>query len=102
MRRSDSLRTITTGFLLVRRPLPRGGVCLRLSAQARRRPGAGGMGDGYPMPSCPWSRRASQVPGEPLYADAVFLDPGGTRATRPQYGGQARPPAWQHRRLPAG
>src|SRR5262249_25371173 len=53
-------------------------------------------GQGYadaatPTPPCGWSRRASQVPGEPSCAYAMFSDPGGTRATRP-YGAPTRPP----------
>jgi hypothetical protein len=41
---SESLRTVTTGLRVVRPPLPRGRACLRVSAQARRRPGARGVG----------------------------------------------------------
>ena len=47
-------------------------------------------------------RRTSPFPGEPSWTLAVFSDPGGTRTTRPPYGGRARPPTWQRLRLPAG
>jgi hypothetical protein len=45
-----------------------------------------GQGLRVPVPSPDWHRgecRASQVPGEPWCASAVFVDPGGTGSTRP-------------------
>jgi len=47
MRRCDSLRTITTDFF-VRPLLPRVYACVRHSAQARRRPGAGALAAAAP------------------------------------------------------
>jgi hypothetical protein len=53
---------------------------VRLSRQARRRPGARGFAVWQPPRQrfSRWSRRASQVPGGPRCACAVFFDPGGT------------------------
>jgi len=67
MERCDSLRTVTTSFLVVRRPLPLRCACFRLSLQARRRPGARGFVCSHPHAAFGWSRRASQVPGEQLH-----------------------------------
>jgi hypothetical protein len=86
MRRSDSLRTFSPRF-----------VCASLGdtipprlCSLRSGPTTATWGRG---PSClavpprqllsRWSRRVSQVPGEPCCAYAVFFDPGETDATRP-------------------
>jgi len=79
MGRSDSLNVFGTGFLVVRRPLPpRASVFV-----SPHGPNAGRGAWGHwvrRLPVRSLSRRnvrASQVPGEPWCAYAVFLDPGG-------------------------
>jgi hypothetical protein len=73
--------------------LPR--ACVRLSVQARRRPGARGVGV-RPPPGRSLSRRrarASQVPGRPWCAYAVFSDPGGSASPVANGEGAAAPPS---------
>jgi hypothetical protein len=62
MERCDSLRTVTAGFLIVRRPLPRRCACLRHSTQARRRPGARSIAVRLPR-----RRHAGGVAGRPKF-----------------------------------
>src|SRR2546423_6635937 len=79
MRCSDSLRTFSPRFVGASLGDTIPCACVRVSVQVRRRPGAWGITVWQPLASMSrWSRRASQVPGEPCCAYAVFFDPGGT------------------------
>ncbi len=84
MRRSDTLRTIRPRFATASlgRTIPC--ACLR-STQARRRPGARDLRNWRSRRAncCRDGRRVSQVPREPLWAYAVFSDPGRTGRTSP-------------------
>jgi hypothetical protein len=101
MKRCDSLRTVTAGFLVVHPPLPPVASVFVSPLRPDADLGPGALVAATPMPLVKWSRRASQVPGEPSCAYAMFLDPGGIGTTRP-YSGPTRPPIRQSRRLPAG
>jgi hypothetical protein len=81
MRRSDSLRTFSPRFVCASLGDTVPCVCVRVSDQVRRRPGAGSFA--VWQPPCQHlarrSRRASQVPGGSLCASALFSDPGRIR-----------------------
>jgi hypothetical protein len=81
MERCDSLRTVTTGFLVVHPPLPPVASVFVSPLRPDADLGPGALVAATPTPLVKWSRRASQVPGEPWCAYAVFSDPGGTRSS---------------------
>jgi len=96
MRCSDALRPWR------RASLPSLGATLRrvlIFRSRRSRPPDRGPGVHLPVPAAGWFRRetfrASQVPGEPRCAYALFSDPGRTDATRPLTVGR-RGPRSQH------
>ncbi len=100
MRCSDALPLLSPHFVsFVWRYHP-----VRLSSflpQARRRLGARSFCDWQPPASSyrDGNDRASQVPGQPLCAYALFFDPGRTESIRP-CDGSAWPPCATRRRLP--
>jgi hypothetical protein len=86
MRRSDSLRTFSPRFVCASLgdTIPRR-LCSLRSGPTTTTWGQGPSGTAVPRrrSMSRWSRRASQVPGEPWCAYAVFFDPGETDSARP-------------------
>ena len=85
MRRSDSLRTFSPRLVC-----SLGDTIPRRLSSLRSGPTTAAWGPGPSGTAVPrrrtissWSRRASQVPGEPSCASAVFFDPGETDSVRP-------------------
>ena len=79
MRRSDSLPPFPPASVSFGWQYPSRCACLRFSRLARRRPRGLELWVRPPLPLLSrWSRRISQVPGEPSCAYALFSDPGGT------------------------
>jgi hypothetical protein len=86
MRRSDSLRTFSPRFVCpsLGDTIPRRLCSLRSGpTTAAWGPGPSGLAVPVRQRLSRWSRRASQVPGEPCCAYAVFFDPGETDSARP-------------------
>jgi hypothetical protein len=100
---SDSRASVPSHFVsFARRLLPRASVFVS-PAKPDAGLGPGVLGSGHPRAACRCrggDGRASQVPGEPWCAYALFSDPGGTAAAG-RYAASAWPPHIQRRRLPA-
>jgi hypothetical protein len=80
MRCSDSLRTLPPRFVVLRLAVPsRGPVFVAPHRpDADRGPGALGSGSSVGQNLSRWSRRASQVSGQPRCSYTLFFDPGRT------------------------
>ena len=100
MRRSDSLPPFPPRFVVLRLAVPSRAPVF-VSPPARRRPRARGFAVWQPHGQMlrDGDGRASQVPGEPSCAYALFFDPGGTDAPG-HYGASTRPPLMSTTKAP--